>query len=369
MLRDKKVDFPLLLIVAILTIGGFFIFLSASLGVTAQDKVKYSSIITKQICFGLIGGTLAAIIISKLQFQIWRKYSIWIFGIALVAMLLVFIPGIGLTSGGATRWLLLGPISFQPSEILKIAYILFLATWITTVGKKGIQTMKFGIIPFLIISSLVAFTTLLQKDTDTFLIMMSAGTAMLWVAGAKWKHILLLALIGLIGLSALVIARPYIRERIMTFINPGEKSLSSSYQIQQSLIAVGSGGFNGRGFGQSLQKFNFLPEPIGDSIFAVAAEEFGFIGGLIIIALFGLFAWRGLRIAGNLPEGFGRLVVVGLVILITVQSFWNIGAMLGVVPLSGLPLLFISHGGTALFFTLCAVGILLSISRHQKSTD
>lgn len=368
MKRFQKVDFPLLLIISILTIGGFFIFLSASLGITARGGERYFSILTTQILLGLLSGSIAAFIITKLDFKIWRKYSFWLFILSLIAMLLVFIPGIGLTSGGATRWILIGPLSFQPSEILKISYVLYLATWITMVGKKGVQTIRDGLIPFLIISAFVAGTTLLQKDTDTFLIMMTAGTAMFWVAGAKFKHILILFLIALIGLSALVMVRPYIKERLLTFINPGEKSQTSSYQIQQSLIAVGSGGFFGRGFGQSLQKFNFLPEPIGDSVFAVAAEEFGFVGAITIVILFGLFAWRGLRIAGNLPEGFGRLVVVGLVILITAQSFWNIGAMLGVVPLSGLPLLFISHGGTALFFTLCACGILLSISKHQKES-
>jgi len=161
--------------------------------------------------------------------------------------------------------------------------------------------------------------------------------------------------------------RPYIRDRLVTFINPTRNLQGSSYQLNQSLIAIGSGQMFGRGFGQSVQKFNFLPEPIGDSIFAVMAEEFGFVGSTLLIFLYIFFTFRGMRIAMNSPDAFGGLLAFGIVILIVTQSFFNIGAMVGLLPISGIPLLFFSHGGTALFMTLAEVGIVLNISRFQKT--
>jgi cell division protein FtsW len=199
--------------------------------------------------------------------------------------------------------------------------------------------------------------------------MIFSGLCMYIVAGAKMRDLGIIVLIGVIGLAGLFATRPYIKERFMTFLNPAENSLGAGYQIQQSLIAIGSGQVFGKGFGQSIQKFNFLPEPIGDSIFAVAAEEFGFVGSITLIFLFIYFAMRGFKIAANVPDSFGMLLTVGLVVLIISQSFMNIAAMLGIIPLSGLPLLFVSHGGTALFFTLFAIGILFNISKHQKTAD
>jgi len=181
------------------------------------------------------------------------------------------------------------------------------------------------------------------------------------------KHLLILALIGVVIIAGFAASKPYVRSRLSTFFNPNRDVAGSSYQINQALIAIGSGGLMGRGFGQSVQKFSFLPEPVGDSIFAVAAEEFGFFGAVFLVMLFVIFAARGLKIASKVPDVFARLAVVGIVIMITIQAFVNIGAMLGVVPLSGITLPFVSHGGTSLFFTLLETGIVLSISRTQKN--
>jgi cell division protein FtsW len=207
-----------------------------------------------------------------------------------------------------------------------------------------------------------------QPDTDNFLMIVFSGMAIFLVSGGRWRYILILIITALISVGVLAMTRPYVMQRITTFLNPSENAQGSGYQIQQSLIAIGSGGMFGRGFGQSIQKFNFLPEPIGDSIFAVEAEEFGFIGACILIFLYVLFALRGLKIASKVPDLFGRLLVVGIVIMIVAQAFVNIGAMLGVLPLSGITLPFVSHGGTSLFITLLEVGIVLSISKSQKQT-
>lgn len=367
MFKKERVDFPFLIIISILVITGFFIFLSASLGISAKNSSKYYSIISNQLFLGLISGSVFAFLFSKIPVLKIRKYSFWAFIGSLILVFAVFIPGLGLEHGGATRWLLIGPLSFQPSELLKITYILYLATWLTMVGPKGIKTWQEGFIPFLIISGFAALGLILQKDNDTMLVMMSAGTAMFWAAGAQIRHLLILFLIGLIGLAGIIAIRPYIKDRIISFMNPGEHSQTTGFQSAHSVEAIGAGGFNGRGFGQSLKKFTSLPEPVGDSVFAVAAEEFGFIGATFLIVMFLLFVWRGLKIAGRTKDNFSRLVVVGIVILICVQAFWNMGTMMRIIPISGLPLPFVSHGGTALFITLCACGILLNISKKQTN--
>ncbi len=189
---------------------------------------------------------------------------------------------------------------------------------------------------------------------------------MFLVAGGKIKHVLILFLIGVLGLTLLAFSRPYIMARINTFINPKENGQTSSYQLQQSLIAVGSGQFAGRGFGQSIQKYKFLPETISDSIFAVLAEEVGFIGCIIIVFLFLFFIFRGFRVAVKAPDPFSGLLVVGIVILITLQSFINIASTLGIIPFSGIPLAFFSQGGTSMLAVLAQMGIIMNISKHKK---
>ncbi len=209
---------------------------------------------------------------------------------------------------------------------------------------------------------------MLQPDTGSVLVIAVAGLAMFVTAGGRWRDVFIAGLIGIIFLAGLAYSRPYIFDRIETFIKPGEDLQGSSYQLNQSLIAIGSGQIFGRGFGQSVQKFNYLPEPIGDSIFAVAAEEWGFVGSTVLIFLFLAFAIRGLKIATWSSDIFGGLLATGIVILITVQSLVNIASMLGVFPLTGMPLLFVSHGGTALFFAMAEVGIILNISKQRQLT-
>ena len=289
----------------------------------------------------------------------------YIFLFSIVVSLLVFIPNIGFAFGGAKRWILLGPFTFQPAELLKLGFVIYFATWLSGV-RELLHTFRYGLLPFLILMSIIGALLLSQPDTGTFLVIFVTGVAMYIVAGARWRDIFSLGALSIFGLLVLAYVRPYIKERLLTFFDPAFDPLGISYQIQQSLIAIGSGGWFGRGFGQSIQKFNFLPEPIGDSIFAVAAEEFGFIGSVILITLFLFLAFRGRHIAGRTPDYFGGLLVVGIVILIVFQSFTNIGSMLGVLPLTGLPLLFVSHGGSALLFALAGVGIVLNVSRYSR---
>ncbi len=362
-----KVDIPFLISIFILVIAGFLIFSSASLGLLSTQVEKYTSVNLSQTFFGLFMGLLACLVTSQIDYKIYRKYSFYLFIASIIATLLVFVPGIGIEHGGAYRWIYLGSLSFQTSELLKIGFIIYLSAWLAG-AKDKVKTFTGGFLPFLILSLIIGVVLLMQPDTDTFLITIFAGIAIFLTAGGKWKYIFILGIIGIIGLFVLASFRPYIKDRINTFIHPTENSLGSGYQIQQSLIAIGSGGLTGRGFGQSFQKFNnHLPEPIGDSIFAVASEEFGFAGSTIIVLLFVCFAFLGLKIASKTPDTFGRLIVVGIVIMIVSQAFVNISAMVGVIPLSGITLPFISHGGSSLFMTLLEMGIILNVSKFKKN--
>lgn len=361
----KHADRLFLWIVIGLVFIGTIIFVSAWLGLLARgEEGRYTSVLFKH-AVSVVLGLVALVGASHIPYTFWKKYSFYIFIASAILTALLFVPGIGQEVGGATRWMYLGPISLQPAEFLKIGFLVYFAALLSSL-KKNINSFRDGILPIGIIFAIVGFLLLKQPDTSTMVVICASGLAMFIVAGGWWRYIFGFVGMGFAGLAVLAFTRPYIMDRFLTFFDPARDALDAGWQIKQSLIAIGSGGIAGRGFGQSIQKFNYLPEPIGDSIFAVAAEEFGFLGALVIIALFLALAYRGLKIASAAPNQFGRLLIVGIVILVISQSFINIGAMLGVLPLTGMPLLFISHGGTALIFVMATMGIILNISKFSK---
>lgn len=352
-------------IVITLVSVGFFLFVSASLGVLARNTAQFSNIVFNQGLLGLVGGTIALIILSNVPYRVLRPYALYIFLFALFTTILVFVPQLSFSAGGATRWLSLGPFSFQPSEFLKIGFVVYFAAFLANSG-ENIKTFSRGLLPFLGFLCAVGAVLIAQPDIGTLGVIVAAGFAMFFVSGARMRDLLGLVLLGAASLTALAFSKAYVMSRILLFLDPAADPLGRGYQIQQALIAIGSGEMFGRGFGQSIQKFNFLPEPIGDSIFAVTSEEFGFVGAVALILLFLAFAFRGLRIAVRTSDRFGMLLAVGIITLITFQSFANIGALLGILPLTGIPLVFVSHGGSALFIALAEIGILLNISKYQK---
>ncbi len=363
---EQKVDSWFLGIVCALTGIGFLIFTSASMGLLIKEGVVFGTIASKQFGAILLGAGIAYAL-SRTPYRILRRYTFPFLVLAATLTLAVFIPGIGIEHSGANRWISLFGSSFQPSELLKVAIVLYYATFLAEF-KDHVHTFKLGFLPLCFLVSLTAGLLLTQPDTDSFLIIFITLVSMFLVTGGRWKHLLLMLLIAVIGFSALIFTRPYLKERVMTFLKPADADARGGrYQLDQSLIAIGSGGWLGKGFGQSVQKFSYLPEPIGDSIFAVAAEEFGFIGGVLLIALFLVFILRGFSIGTHAPDLFGGLLALGIVILTGAGAFINIASMLGIMPLSGLPLSFVSHGGTALLITLGATGILLNISRYHRN--
>ncbi len=362
MKKTGKISRPFLFWTIVLVVFGFFIFSSASLGVLARNEIKFANVAFNQIFFGLFLGSIACIIFARIDYKIWKKYAFYIFIGSIVLTLLVFIDALSLTHGGARRWINLKFISFQPSEFLKIGFIAYFSAWLSSIKTK-VETIKWGLFPFLLFMGIVGGILLAQPDTDTFAVIIFASLAIYISAGARWKHIASIVLIGIAIITILAFTRPYIMQRIQTMIDPSANVQTTGYQLRQSLIAVGSGQMWGRGFGQSIQKFEYLPEPIGDSVFAVAAEEFGFVGAVTLMFVFVMFALEGIKIANRAPDDFGKYLTLGIIVMIVSQAFLNIGGMIGVLPLTGIPLPFISHGGTALFITLIEVGVIMNVSR------
>jgi cell division protein FtsW len=351
-------------IVAILVLLGLAMFASASLGLFARAGDSPFHMAIDQICLGLIPGVAALLIIRFMKPKFLTRAVIPFYVITILITLLVFVPHLGRHTNGATRWIQLGSFTVQPAEFLKIAVVLMFASYLAQMRSK-IRDLRYGLGGFAGIVGIPCLILIAQPNTSTTLVMGATCVALYFLAGAPWRDFAIIALIAIIGLGGLVMVRPYLLGRVLTFIDPARAPLSSGYQIQQSLIAIGSGKVLGRGYGQSVQKFNYLPEPTGDSIFAVYGEEFGFIGCIGLLILYILFAARGFIIAGEAATTFGALTVTGLTLLIVLSAFLNIGAMLGVIPLTGLPLPFMSQGGTALFAALAAIGIILNIAAHR----
>lgn len=363
----KSVDAPFLLTLAALLFFGVLIFTSAALGLLARDGgASFTSVAVSQLLLGFACGGAALLFFAHLDYRKLRPYTHYFFAFAVVLTLLTFVPGVGLELKGASRWIALGPITFQPEEVLKFATVGFLAA-LYSAKFRTVHTLKDGIVPLVLVGGTAATILLLQPATDGAVMIGLACAAMLFAAGGRLPHLIGLALIAALALGVAAYQRPYLAERFQTFIDHSGDPHGAGWQIQQSLIAIGSGELVGRGFGQSVQKFSYLPEPIGDSIFAVAAEEFGFAGSIALVSLYVIFALLGLRIAARAPDPFGALLVIGLVVLIVGQSFINIASTLGLIPISGLPLIFVSHGGTALAVALAEVGVILSVSRKMRN--
>lgn len=364
MKKRTHIDKPLAILILTLLVGGCMIFASAAFGLLARGATNMSSVVFGHLVLGVGLGFIAMIIASYIDYHQWRKYAPYLYALALLATIAVFIPYIGMEHGGARRWIIIAGFSLQPSELLKIGSIIAAAAYFSAIRTK-VSSLTYGFGGFVALILLPSLALVAQPDIGTLGIISISTFAIFFAAGASWKQIAAAACIAIVSLSLLVYMKPYIRNRITTFLDPGQGQQGQSYQIRQSLIAVGSGGLTGRGFGQGIQKFTYLPEPMGDSIFAVAGEELGFIGAFGIVLLFLAFALRGYNIAARSKDLFGSLLAVGIATYLASEAFVNIAAMLGVAPLTGIPLTFISQGGSAMLVSLASAGILLNISRRR----
>ncbi|MEI7688895.1 MAG: putative peptidoglycan glycosyltransferase FtsW [Candidatus Nomurabacteria bacterium] len=364
-MNNSKIDRIFFGIVSSLVIIGVIMFISASLGILNKNESKFYAVMFNQLVFGLVGGLVALYFGLKIPYKFWRQYSLPLFIASILVTALVFVPHLGFEHGGSRRWINVFGLSIQPVEFLKIGFIIYFATWLSW-AKNRVKDFRFSLLPLVLLLSVIAAVLIKQPDTKSLILIASTGLVMLFVSGTPWKYIVGMFTVVILAFIILAFTTPYLKSRINTFLHPNDNGSTSSYQIQQSLIAVGSGGIGGRGLGQSIQKFNYLPEPQGDSIFAVVGEEMGFVGCTILICIYVAFTMRGYRIAHYAPDSFSKLLVIGIITIITAQSFMNIASIIGVFPLTGVPLVFISHGGTALLLDIGLMGIILNISKFQK---
>jgi len=357
-------DITLLILTFTLLAIGLIMVYSAS-AVWAEYKFDDSFFFAKrQMLFAGVG-IIAMFFIMNIDYWTWRTWAKVLIIICFVLLILVLIPGVGNMRNGSRSWIGIGAFSVQPSEFMKLAMIAFLAKFLSE-RQKFITSFKKGLAPSLGIVFLAFGMIMLQPDLGTGTVMVGTCIVMIFIAGARIRHFVVLGLIGVAAFAALVVSAPYRMKRITSFLDPWQDPLGSGFQIIQSLFAIGPGGLFGLGLGESRQKFFYLPEPQTDFIFAILAEELGFIGGSFILLLFSLLLWRGIRIALGAPDLYGSFLAVGIIAMVAIQVMINIGVVTGLMPVTGITLPFLSYGGSSLTLMLMAIGVLLNISRYSR---
>ncbi len=354
---NSKIDYQLLACVGGLLVFGLIMVYDAAVVQAFKDfGDKYYYIKQQLIWMGL--GIITLLTFTFFNYQYLRKLAFPMLVVSLILLLAVFIPGLGYSAGGAHRWLNLGPVNIQPAEIIKLATIIFFAS----LFEKKVRTFPFFSVVF-VVSFIVG---VLQRDLGSTIVFFLTSVCIYYFAGAPAKYILSLIPIGFLGFLFFVLSAEYRKNRVLAFLDPFADPQGYSYHISQVLIAIGSGGFFGLGIGQSRQKFEYIPEVTTDSIFAVVGEELGFFGSMFLISLFIFLVYKGFKITQECDEPFGKLLAFGLTCWLGLQTIINLGAMVSIFPLTGVPLPFISYGGSALLANLMAVGILLNISKSSR---
>lgn len=355
----KRLDITLILSVISLTSFGLLMIYDASSFVAFRDFADKYHYLKGQFLWAILGfGFLTAL--SFFDYRKFYNLSLPLMITSIVLLIMVFIPGIGVHLLGASRWIDLKVFLLQPTEFVKLSLAIYLAAWFSK-KEKG------RFLPFLLLIGFLLSLIMLQPDMGTAIIILGEAFTIFFLSGGRLFYFAAaIPLFGIIGLILIKIS-PYRAQRLATFLDPNQSIQTSSYHVKQILIALGNGGVFGLGLGNSLQKYAYLPENTTDSIFAIIAEELGFVGATILICIFAIVVWRGFRIASRAPDNFGRLLAAGVTTFLAIQMIINLGAQTILLPLTGIPLPFISYGGSALIIELCAIGILLNISRQSHA--
>lgn len=357
-----RTDWFLFGIVAVLSLFGAAMVYSSSAMIALRESQSQFTYFYKQLGFAL-AGLAAMFVVSKIDYRRYQKawFVYGLLAVTVVLLTLVFgFPSIN----GARRWIRFAGLSFQPSEMAKIALPMFLAFFLTR-HEKTMGDLKSTVIPCVAALALLAGLIFLEPDLGTVIVLCAIFSAVYFAAGAKLLHIASVAAIMVVGGIAAVILAPWRVQRLMAFLDPFSHSDDAGYQVVQSLMAIGTGGIAGEGFAKGQAKLFYLPYPYSDFIFSVVGEEFGLIGTLAVVIAFGLLLWRGTKAAINAPDRFGMLLGIGIITGIVVQALFNISVVISIVPAKGIPLPFISYGGTSVLVTMIAVGILLNISQSS----
>lgn len=360
----KAPDFWLLAsILSLLTIGIVMVYSAGSV-LGFHDYGDSFYFVKRQALFAVLG-LVAMFFTMNFDYRLLKRYAKIGLIVCFALLVIVLIPGIGVVRGGARSWLGISSFGIQPSEFMKLGMILFLSYWLS---KEDYRITHFtrGLLPPLGIIGLAFGMIMLQPDLGTGTVMLGASMLIVFTAGARIKHLAGLVAVGAIGFVGLILAAPYRLARITAFLDPWSDPLGAGYQIIQSLYAIGPGGLAGLGLGMSRQKYSYVPEPQTDFIFSILAEELGFIGGLLVLMLFLILIWRGMRVAMTIDDTFGSLLAVGIVGMVGVQVVINIGVVIGLMPVTGITLPLISYGGSSLTLMLTALGILLNLSRFAR---
>ncbi|MCD7033892.1 stage V sporulation protein E [Metabacillus sp. GX 13764] len=365
MAAKKTAPDYILIIATLLLLGIGLIMVYSASAVWADYKFDDSFFFAKrQLLFAAIG-VAGMFFIMNLDYWSWRTWAKLLVIICFVLLAAVLVPGIGMVRNGSRSWIGIGAFSIQPSEFMKFAMIAFLAKYLSE-NQKKITSFRKGLVPSLALVFTAFGMIMLQPDLGTGTVMVGTCIVMIFAAGARISHFAGLGLLGLTGFIALILSAPYRIKRITSFLDPWQDPLGSGFQIIQSLYAIGPGGLFGLGLGQSRQKFFYLPEPQTDFIFAIISEELGFIGGTIVLLLFSLLLWRGIKIALGAPDLYGSFLALGIISMVAIQVMINVGVVTGLMPVTGITLPFLSYGGSSLTLMLMAVGVLLNISRYSK---
>jgi len=359
--RARRPDWWLLLAAAALTGLGLVMILNASYFFAVEQHGDPLAYLRKHL-LALVLGSIALVVVSRLRTEAFDRVAVPALVLCLLCLILVMIPGVGSSHGGAQRWIDLGPVDFQPSEVAKTALVLFLARSIAR-HRDRLHRFFQGLVPHLLVVAVCVGCVIVQPDFGTAVIMVLVSGTMLYCGGARMVHLASLGLATLPLLVFAVVNWPYRMQRILAFLDPDQYSRTLAYQLWQSLIAVGSGGMTGVGFGESQQKMFFLPAAHTDFIFALISEELGAVGAMVVLLLFAVVALRGVRVAIRHPDPFGSMLALGITVVIVMEALVNMGVVLGLLPTKGLALPFISYGGSALIGTLLQLGILASLSR------
>ena len=364
LLQKRFPDPMLLFLVGSLLIIGLLMVYSSS-HIWAEYKYGDGFFFVKRQLLFIAVGLVCMTMITYIPYYIWKQYVYPIIMICFLLLLIVLIPGVGLIRGGAQSWIGIGAFSIQPSEFMKLGIILFLAAYLTK-NQREITSFTKGFLYPIGLICLAFGLIMLQPDFGTGVVLVGTCVLMIYIAGARLSYFMYLGIIGLIGFSLLIISAPYRISRITAFLNPWDDPLGDGFQIIQSLYAIGPGKLMGVGYGNSLQKHFYLPEPQTDFIFAILGEELGFIGATFVIGLFLLLCWRGIQIAFKARNPFARYVAFGIITMISIQVMINISVVIGLIPVTGITLPFLSYGGSSLTLTLCSIGVLLNISMSPK---